>query len=691
MNATERRGRLAGGCVMLIVGWCASVLAGDGTWSNAAGGLWGDAGNWAGANLPDNGHANLILSGVSYAVEYNAAGPAISNLVVRNSAGSETRLVMSAPFSHMGGGIVLSTGAVVQATNNAVWTYRGTLPDANAVLLDVSRGARLEVCGGAVQFTNVQRAVASAWNAPTIQIGNASTGTLRVTSGVFNGSTLNKTANDSHEMYIGSGTGGYGSLEIAAGASVVLGRGDNNNTLLYVGREGGRGNVLVAGDLIFTNKAEPKIGTVVSTTHGSYGEMVVTNAGRLITGPGTGAGKPRVGVNGNCYGVLRLSGTNYMSGVSGASGGWEGLFAGQCQDVNGTSTGLVELASGSIRVWGNVNVGVAQGSGKAAVGSMTISGGLATFQTAYNTWIGVAGGAGNGQGTLNVSGGTVLISNGANGNVIVYPPGSAATTPSYGYSTAGLIVGQIGTGTGNTDDTNPNSTARGTLNLSGGTITNQYQLVVGCNGATGTVNQTGGTFVHAPVALGVTNMTIIGYSYGTNINPRGGVGAYHMGGGTFTTPRRVFVGGVPTNVLWFARGGGTGLLSVTGGTFTCSNTLFVGANGTGTVTMGGAGTLTVDNLTATNATSTLRFELGSNGVGTLKVNNALTVSPATRLEVDMSLFKDAGTLKLLDCGTRSGTIDEANITVTGGTGMVLQTIDEDLYLQVLRGTIISVR
>jgi hypothetical protein len=669
--------------LMAAVIMVSAAQAADGTWTNAAGGTWGTAGNWIGGVIPDNGHASLTLTGVTYTVAYDAAGPAISNLLVRNTAGSETRLVMSAPFSHVGGNIVLSTGAVIQATNNAVWTYGGALTNDKAVLLDVSLGATLEVCGGTVQFTNVQRAVASAWNAPTIQIGNASTGTLRIASGQFNCWTPNKSANDMHEMYVGNGVGGNGTVEIAQGGSLVLGRGDGNK-VLYVGREGGRGRVLIAGDLIFTNKAEPRIGSVISVTHGSYGEMIVTNAGRLITG-GTGGGKPRVGVDGNCTGLLRLSGTNYMPGYA---GGWESLVAAECGSVNGTSTGVVELTSGSIKVWGGVTVGIAQGAGKAAVGTLNISGGLATFQTAYNTWIGAAGGAGNAQGTLNMSGGTVLISNGANGGALVYPPGVA---PSYGYSVAGLIIGQVGSGTGNTDDTNPSSTAKGTLNLSGGgVITNNYQLVVGCNGATGIVNQTGGAYVHVPSATDTTNMvTLIGYSYGTNSNPRGGSGTYNLSGGTFTTPRRVFVGGVPTNIQWFARGGAVGVLKVTGGSFACGNTLFVGENGSGTVTMGSNGVLSVGNLYATNATSKLRFELGASGIGTFTVTNELRVGSASKLEVDMTDFKQGGLTKILDCKSRSGSFDASNITVTGGKCAIVQTKDEDIYLNIVRGTLIA--
>ena len=659
-----------------------TLQAADGTWTNAAGGSWGVTGNWQGGVAPNNGHAYLTLTGVNYTVTYDSAGVAISNLVVYNGPANQTTLTMSQPFSHVGGSIILSTNALVNVTNNALWTYGGTLPNATTVLQDLCCGADLEVCGGIVQFTNLQRSAWISWNTPTVQVGgNASTGTLRVTSGQFNCWTTDSAAKDSHIMYVGRGTKGNGTLYVGAGTSVKLG-GAGDITVLYLGSEGGRGTATVAGDLAFANAAEPKIGFTHSITPGGYGDMTITNGGRLLT-----SGKPKVGVDGSCYGILRLSGTNLMSNPG---SGWNSLYAGNCQNVAGTSTGVVQLTSGSILVSGAVEVGLAQGANMAAVGTMSISGGQATFQTGNNAWIGAAGGAGNAQGTLNMSGGSLFIDNGANGVALVYPPG---VSPSYGYSMAGLIIGQIGAGTGNTDDTNPSSTALGTLNLSGGVITNQYQLVIGCNGATGVVNQTGGAMIHV---LGggssdTTNtITIIGYSYGTNSNPRGGNGTYNMAGGTYTTPRMVFVGGVPTNIEWFARGGAVGLLKVTGGSFTVNNTLYVGENGNGTVTMGSNGTLTVGNLYATNATSKLRFELGPSGIGTLTVTNELRVSASTKLEVNLSGFPPAASTRLMHYKTCTGTIAPANITITGGSA----TIDQrgtDLYLRQVIGTAVFVQ
>lgn len=674
----------------LLIGTGSVAQASDGWWTNAAGGTWSTVANWSNS-IPNNGHANLTLGGANYSVAYDSVQPSISNLVVRNSAGYQTTLNMSAAISHAGGAITLSTGAVVNVTNGTMWTYGGTIPDGTTPLLDVSQGGDLEVCGGSVQFTNVQRSVGNTWMKPTFMIGNASTGTLRVTAGVMNAYTRNTGASDLHEMYVGYGAGGYGTLEVAGGSSLALGR-NSGDKILYVGLEGGRGKAIIAGDLVFTNQTEFRVGTVASSVHGAYGEMIVTNGGRLLTASNMGAGKPKVGIDGRCYGVLRLAGTNTMSD---GTGGWAALYAGDCENIAGSSTGVVELSSGAIKVWGNVDVGLAQNANMNTIGNLNISGGQATFATIYDIWIGVAGGGASAQGTLNMTGGSLLISGGGGGSgTLVYPPGSASTTPAYGYSVAGLIIGQCGTGNGYTDDSNPGSSANGTLNLSGGAITNQYQLVVGCNGGTGVVNQTGGTFTHVTGggSADITNTTtIIGYSYGTNSNPRGGVGTYNLTGGSYLTPRRVFVGGVSSNKLWYTRGGSVGVLNVKGGSFTVRNTLYIGENGTGTVIVGSNGVLTVSDLVATNATSKIRFESGTTRYGTFTVTNNLTIGPNTKLEVDLTGLTPSSLLKLIDCHTRTGSFDPANITITGGAGTIDQGVDASIYLRQTVGTVIFVR
>lgn len=663
---------LATAGAILAVG--ATAQAADGTWTNVAGGPWGTAGNWQGSVLPDNGHANLTLTSGSYAVAYDAAGPAISNLFVGNRAGNRTTLTLSAPLAHTGGYINLSN-ATVYVTNNAVWTYPGINSTADR-LMDIGYGSEVVVCGGLVQFTNLLRATTS--QKSYINLGVGSTGTLRVVSGQFNLAATNNDPNSSHVLYVGYSAGGAGTLEIADGATVTLGQGGTSQFWpLYVGGNGAYGKVTVAGELAFPYLA-PYIG--FGANNGSYGELVITNAGKVSEGV-NGGGRWTFGSVGNSLGVVRFCGTTNMTP---GTYGWEQLNVGyNSGSIAGCSTGLAEISSGSIWLSGNLNVGTAEASTNyAAVGTMNILGGTVFAHTLSGVWVGWGRNGGSAEGTLNVSGGVLRVSN---SQAFYYPAGP----PSYaGFPVCGLTIGMISMGN-LTDDTNQYTRARGTLNLSGGIVSNLYQLAIGVNGATGTVNQTGGIMRHLPADT--NRITMIGYGFGTNSYSGAGKGTYNMSGGTFTTPQRVFVGGVPTNVHWFAKSGATGLLRIAGGSFIVSNTVYVGENGSGTVTLGSNGVLTVGNLIATTATSRLRFELGASGLGTFTVTNELRVSSATRLEVDLTGFPPAPSTKLLNCRTRSGSIDPANITITGGLGTVDQSLDEDLYLRQTLGTAIFIR
>jgi T5SS/PEP-CTERM-associated repeat protein len=207
--------------------------------------------------------------------------------------------------------------------------------------------------------------------------------------------------------------------------------------------------------------------------------------------------------------------------------------------------------------------------------------------------------------------------------------------------------------------------AKGTLNLSGGHLRNDYQMAIGINGATGIVNQTGGAITH--LTTDTNQMTYIGYGYGTNAYTGAGYGLYHLSGGTFATRQRVFVGGVPTNFQWYAKPGAIGLLKVTGGSFTASNTVYLGANGSGTMLIGSGGVVRCSDLVVSNnPMGKLQFDFGADGsVGQLIVTNRLTIAATAKLEVNVPTAYVAEGRKVFTLATfktRDGTF--ADITIT---------------------------
>jgi hypothetical protein len=271
----------------------------------------------------------------------------------------------------------------------------------------------------------------------------------------------------------------------------------------------------------------------------------------------------------------------------------------------------------------------------------------------------------------------------------------AVTPEATGGAAGGGVYSGLSVGVINFNDANAATRARGELVVSGsGVITNTGVILVGVNGATGTVTQSGGRIVHAPsgdAGVQARKMTVLGYGFGTGTFG-GGAGSFELSGGAFQTPSRVYIGGMPTDVQSYSRSGGVGRLKVTGGSFTVNNNMLtLGGYGTGTLIIGSNGTCAVKDLILTNNTqSTLRFELGATGLGTLTAGGALHIYPGAKLEVDTTAYTGGeARIKLVDCVTRSGSFDPANITVTG-KGYVRQD-EADIYLQFQRGTMLMVR
>ena len=651
----------------------------DSWWTNVttgAGASWGDTNNWvnaAGANvLPGPGHAYLTVAGASYTALYDSAQPAITNLTLQNTAPNRTALIVSAPLTSLGGAAIrLRSGASMTVTNGGVWNYVGTnaVTDKVESMLSIS-GGELNLRGGMIAFTNLP--IASTTYGNYINVGYLSTGTLRVAAGrlEYYERVPRATTNNNRCLLIGYGAGGNGTLEVSGG-SVLLGMEVSGVATLAVGNGSGtRGTVVVSGgEVVFTNAVGWNL-LQVGYNYG-VGTFIVTNTGYVNMSLGGGSARAYIGQAPSGNGTLRMDG-GYMSVVDGTTIGYS------AGDSSGNSpTGLLEVTAGTYAACASLTSGMGQQGTTPAVGSINIYGGQVT-EYMYGVYIGrgraVSGVGGVGIGRLTITNGLLNI--------------TGASTPADGVNDvhSGLAIGTI-----YHNDSNPNNRARGDATVSGsGIITNVGVLVIGVNGATGTLTQTGGKIVHAPGSAG--RYTIIGYGSGTNTYFGGGNGTYTMSGGTYYTPNPVFIGGLPTNLQSYSRSGGVGLLKVSGGTFTATNTtLMVGGNGIGTLTISSNGVCFAKDIVLTNNTaSTLHVDLGTSGPGTLTASGTLSIYSGAKLEVDSRAYKGSAVwVRLVDCATRTTSFDPANITVTG-KGVVRQDRNEDIWLYYQRGTTLLV-
>jgi len=249
----------------------------------------------------------------------------------------------------------------------------------------------------------------------------------------------------------------------------------------------------------------------------------------------------------------------------------------------------------------------------------------------------------------------------------------------------GIILGKVGT------MANVGGTALATFSISGGTVTNSGQFILGGGpGATGVVVQTGGTIQQASGSPAAQSYLTIGWG--------GGCGLYTLAGGSVTAKRNVFVGGlftsdlgyVPTDIAFTNDSMGT--LRIDSGSFAVTNAnLYLGRNGTGTLVIGTNGVCTAKDVSlGTNTQSTVRFEFGPDGTGTLTASGKLTVGESSKLEVDTTAYTgNAARIKLIDCSTREGAFAPENITLQG-RGFVRQDKDEDIWLYRVKGTVVGI-
>jgi hypothetical protein len=420
--------------------------------------------------------------------------------------------------------------------------------------------------------------------------------------------------------------------------------------------------------VVLTNNALLVVSNFVNVGTGNATGSV-TIAGNAVFRQPRGQTRFQVGIEGNALGTVTVRESGLLDLV-----GNDGLNVGGYQN-NGR--GVLNIEGGRVDAGAGVSLCRAAGS-KGGVGELNLSGGeLGTIgkSAGYGILVGRGDGAGGAaRAYMKVSGGLLDI-------------GRFSMWNSWDQQ-QGIVLGLMATNVGNT--------AWGEVRFSGGTVTNSGQFILGAGyGATGLVYQTGGA-----VRQGMGNVGV--NCFQMTVGWGGGYGSYTMSGGTFVSAKPVYVGGLTTTDLGYTPGpaifvftnASVGTLRVEGGSFVVTNqNLYLGRNGSGTLIIGTNGLCSAKDIVFTNNTqSTLRCELGTEGLGTLTASSNLVIYSGAKLEVDTTAYQgNAVWIKLVDCATRTGSFDPANITITG-KGEVKQSRnnDQDVWLYFRRGTMIGI-
>jgi hypothetical protein len=554
-------------------------------------GLGGGTGSFAQlAGTATIGQLNLgdnSTSGVTTIGNYNLSG---GSLTV--TTGASIGLTGIGRFTQSGG-VSLLAGLIVGDQSNSMGTSNGSYSLLGNGLLTVSNSAI---------------------------IGNFGTGNFSQTGGVF---TINGTG--SNGLYVGFATASVGSYSLGGGLlNAVNGEqigangtgtftqtaGTNTTGSMIVGTNYGAsgtytlggGNLAVSGDMIV---GERGVGSF-SQTNGAV------SASNLFVGRwDNGTNQAGTGTYNLSSGFLTVTNQTAVGGWSGngtfnQTGGTHttgSLILGEWS--NGTvaqSTGLYKLSDGTLNA-GTEYISIAgPGSFKQTGGTNTAiyldvgraGTNLGTYELRAGATLNMTGGSVGyqGNGIDNIFGGTFNVGVGTNGGpglFLGYQPGASGTVNQSGGTinnlAGGTIVGLYGSGTFNQSG-GVNNAGFFTLGNWGSAVGN-YNL---SNGAT--LNMTGGNIAYAGGTLGNFNMTggACNVSNGATVSDLllgyypSATGTANVSGGVFTT----YNGDVTVGY------GGTGVFNQSGGTVNISNWLYIGdrdnTTGVGTYNLSG-GTL----------------------------------------------------------------------------------------------------
>lgn len=667
------------------------TIAAGGTciWKQAASGRWAETANWVNGRVPDatsSGAFILVNAASDYAVTVDqpvAAFP--TNLVVQNLGGGTASLVFAADAQMGEGTIRVGKGGCVRVDEGATFAYVGidaAVFAANSYtvrqrlaarpMVTVEAGGEWLIAGGTTDFTNVVGVVSLAGT-------DEEPARWTMTDGVF--AYMDNEALSPFTVAKG------GVLDLRGGTFRLPHHGYSHATDL----------ALRGGTILVSN-------TVINTA----GKFVTPCGGSIIFGTGTtvfDSGSQLRLENGNKYVKPNAAGETarlvyrhtavfsdlntyvrwYVGGVAGGTSvfDWEADDSVQQNPITaGLDDGEGEL---------NVKRGLLR------VHSTGLA--VARQESANKTPTGKV------FGRVSVDAGAALYIEGSHNK-------------GWGVSTtvSGLVVGDGG----NTAVTSGRPYV-GSMVVAGAVTNNMGQVVIGLGPAEGTYVQKGGISVmNTGLVQGVDEVgEIFGFHGHTILGQNGGLGHVIVSNGMFKVVRgTLFVGGCSTDEFSsysndtkrernafvgtarypFDRHDGTGTFTVAGGETVVNNSTVLGADGAGVLEMrGSVGTFTTKDLVLSNATeSVVRFVADANGFSPVVATGTLTVTDATRIEVDLSAYTGkAASFPLITFDAFEGDFSKVDLAFTDGSGQsapcTLVKDEHAIRFALTRGTVLLLR
>jgi fibronectin-binding autotransporter adhesin len=545
----------------------------------------------------------------------------------------------------------------------------------------------------------------------------------------FEGGTLDL---NSHSAIINgfSNTGGLILNDVAATTSTLT-VGDGNITSIFSGSilENGNGKIALAkigsGQLTISSPGAVDWNNYSGGTTLSAGTIQTGYASALGTGPLSMASGTTLDVQ---YGTLNVGGLSGDGLITTTSSGSSVLTTTSAATADTSFVGVIQNGSGTMGLTKAGAGTLTLASANTYTGVTTLNGGTLVVPTLANG--GVISSIGQSSsdptslvfngGTLHYTGPSVVLDRGFTTNGGSLMVDNDVTIQGNIVSTSGNFS-KKGSGTltfanSSTDPETPNALSRffvnagtaaftsgiynttsiyvgldggpATLSQSSGSLSFEYELIIGCDGGRGDYLMTGGTLAktlpNSSVWIGLRNTGNMEMSNGAVFNlsgqdwdggffigAYGGNGIFTVNDATFNTSGPVFVG--------FLDGSSGEMTLNDSATVTTSNDLLIGVyGGHGSLTLNGNASLENINPTAPRGT-----QLGGDGTGELNLNGGTFTTVSIKGNANGTVNFNGGVLKAaadstellsssLVCNVKAGgaTIDTNGVNVTAGASLL---------------------
>lgn len=595
-------------------------------WKSAVSGSFNDAANWNDGILPAQGLlAYITANGADYTVNI-AASPAANagGLRLANDGEHTSRLAVSKTATFAGEDFEVGNGGLLEINEGGKLVYNAKDRGNNYRSLRVGKGGRIDINGGYLNVASLYGKFALQGEDDAEAVLSINSGTCRV-----------------YNAYSGGGLWIYkgGRLDMSGG---VL------NLHLY------------------TTRYRPLTLDGGTMDVGGNAEILLGNGFGCYFGNGTAnfSGNAKVTRKANDTSVKFLIAPRTQNDITSihfaensaiALAGAIGTYIGH--DGPAGSKAILRLSSSAASVAGAIcSVGDRNGYGELILENGSLQCGASGLRIGSCVAGNVPGHDGVcPEGVVKVKGGQLRV-DGTQAGLGLYD---------------GTIVGDGVVVSNGVDST---SVYKGTLELSGGVVTNVGGYVfVGIGKAKGAIRQTGGLF-----ANGADGRHVV-------IGSFGGEGEWTMAGGTTDVGRSsLYVGGctladmnkTSTKDIFGIESGSKGRLAVSNGFFKVAWEAHIGKNGTGSVELGTGGVVRVASSIYVHDLGTLKFTIGPKSAGRLVTDSSLVVDENAKLVIDVSACENKpGRYKLIQAESNLGQFKPENVEFVGATGQMRLSLE----------------